>query len=169
MCNKRKFVEDNEDILTLIECPICLKPMGFLSKTLTCGHVFCSPCLSILLSSNAPTCSTCRSVIDKRCLKQFPTCVIVNRIADKMNIKDASERPICPCKECKSTTDTTTDTTTNTATAIAEAILSTTNSVNFNDFAIARPRTITPLHVVGCESINSVMKRIDARLKERFA
>ena len=98
-----------DKIGSLLECSVCLEPLGTNHKVLPCQHTFCLPCLqdvweghktrtaarqaSSSSSSSSPLCPECRRacpVADPKCL---PTNVILNRLLEGIHGMHVHEAP----------------------------------------------------------------------------
>ena len=59
-CKKRKAPTDNGELLTSLECPICMDRIMPPFEQCTNGHVICGVCKPSVLKSGNPTCPECR-------------------------------------------------------------------------------------------------------------
>ena len=57
---KRKAPTDNDELLTSLECPICMDRIMPPFEQCTNGHVICGVCKPSVLKSGNPTCPECR-------------------------------------------------------------------------------------------------------------
>ena len=87
-----------EGLNDLLECSVCLEPLGSEHRVLPCQHTFCLPCLEDLVAKKKPKsvanteggvtvlflCPECRAEVTTP-IQNLPTNVILNRLLSGLN------------------------------------------------------------------------------------
>ncbi len=70
-----------EGLADLLECSVCLEPLGLNHKVLPCQHTFCLPCLEDIVKKRKGEllCPECRTLVDIP-IDSLPSNVILNRL-----------------------------------------------------------------------------------------
>ncbi|TRY81289.1 hypothetical protein DNTS_012124 [Danionella cerebrum] len=76
---------DDLDVLTLLECPLCLEPLDLSAKVLPCQHTFCKPCLQEHETSHPHQmrCPECRTAVPGS-VEELPTNPMLLRLLESL-------------------------------------------------------------------------------------
>ena len=88
-----------------LECSICLEvynPPNKLPKTLSCGHTFCSQCLTNILQSSKVQCSKCRQVttVAQDNVTDLPTNFAIIEMLESTCEKCRAQQWVYRCDHC---------------------------------------------------------------------
>ncbi|XP_038596636.1 E3 ubiquitin-protein ligase SH3RF2 [Tachyglossus aculeatus] len=73
---------DDLDLLSLLECPVCLEKLDVTAKVLPCQHTFCQPCLQRIFKARKELrCPECRTLVFCS-IEELPANLLLVRLLD---------------------------------------------------------------------------------------